>query len=217
MPDDFNDRFNAMAYYNHNGSSSTIWDFGDCTSGGRLMQTGTLFSSAWQHYVYTVDPASGMKVYKNGVLVLSQSSSSSLNNRNRDLWVGSGWDAANAQFRFRGSIDDLRLYDRELTPAEIQQLFGLENICSPSSVGLSSAAEVSFHVSQFPDKIEVQAPVACEFVLYDSSGKLISYVEKLSPGVPVTISTRGTSSQLAIYSFRKQGKSFSGKIMMQDF
>lgn len=43
IPDRFADRFNAMAYYSHNGVSSTIWDFGDCTSGGRLIFVGTTF------------------------------------------------------------------------------------------------------------------------------------------------------------------------------
>lgn len=170
MPDDFQDRFNAMAYYSHNGSSSTIWDFGNCTAGGRLMQTGTVFSSSWQHYVYTIHPNSGMKVYKNGVLNLSQLSSSSFVNRNRDLWIGGGWDAANAQFFFRGCIDDMRLYDRELTPAEVQQLHMLESYCIPTGIAQAQNQSAPIIVSQ-PGRLKVTTPAAGTFMLYDIRGR----------------------------------------------
>ena len=130
MPDQMNDRLNAMAYYNHNGAATTIWDFGDCYSGGRLMQPGITFSSSWQHWVYTVHPANGMKVYVNGILMYSQSASSALINRNRKLWIGGGEDASGAQFYFDGALDDLSLYETALTGQEVYQLFQMESVCS---------------------------------------------------------------------------------------
>jgi hypothetical protein len=100
-PDDFSDRFNAMAYYSHNGLCSTFWDYGDCTNGGRLQILGTTFNSAWEHYVYIANDEDGyMEVYKNGVLQSHLSSSSHLINRNRDLRIGGAIDVVGALFFF---------------------------------------------------------------------------------------------------------------------
>ena len=130
MPDNLNDRLNSMAYYDHNGNASTIWDFGDCYAGGRLMQPGASFSNTWQHWVFTIHPANGMKVFVNGVPTHSHSTSSFLNDRNRKLWIGGGEDASGAQFFFDGAIDDLRLYDRTLSITEVTQLHQMESLCS---------------------------------------------------------------------------------------
>lgn len=95
QPDDFNDRLNAMAYYSHNGQAATIWDFGDCAGGGRLFQTGMIFSNSWQHFVYTVKPNAGMKIYKNGILTYTLPTNSTVGDRMRDLWIGGGIDNKN--------------------------------------------------------------------------------------------------------------------------
>lgn len=130
MPDNLSDRLNAMAYYDHNGVASTVWDFGNCLSGGRLIQPSPSFSNTWQHWVYTVHPANGMKVYVNGVLAHSTSSSSSVIDRNRKLWIGGGEDASGAQFYFDGAIDDLQLYETELDYSQVYQVYLTETACS---------------------------------------------------------------------------------------
>jgi hypothetical protein len=213
MPDDFLDRFNAMAYYNHNGSSSTIWDFGNCTAGGRLMQAGTIFSSSCQHFVYTIHPNNGMKVYKDGVLNLSQLSSSSFVNRNRDLWIGGGWDAANAQFFFRGRIDDMRLYDRELTPAEVQQLYVMENYCTPTGLSQTQNPSGPVIVTQ-PGKLKIKTPSAGSFMLYDVQGNLLHKRTGLHSDDQFEINTSSWASQLVVYSFQQLGKMISGKLVV---
>ncbi|HKR05691.1 MAG TPA: LamG-like jellyroll fold domain-containing protein [Bacteroidia bacterium] len=129
-PDNFQDRFNAMAYYSHNGFCSTFWDYGDCTNGGRLQIIGTTFNFSWEHYVYIVNHTQNyMEVYKNGVLQYHLSSSSTLNNRNRELRIGGAFDSNTAPFFFDGRIDDMTIYDQVLSAQEIQTLFSQQIQC----------------------------------------------------------------------------------------
>lgn len=134
-PDDFSDRFGAAVHYNHVGTSSTFWDYGNAASGGRLQIIGTTFSSNWEHYIFIVNSSQNyMEVYKNNVLQLHQNSSSMLVNRNRDLRIGGAIDVNNAEFFFNGKIDDMRLYNRVLSSDEMETL-NEENIaCAATAV-----------------------------------------------------------------------------------
>ncbi|HMT28768.1 MAG TPA: LamG domain-containing protein [Bacteroidia bacterium] len=213
IPDDFTDRFNAMAFYSHNGVSSTIWDYGDCTAGGRLMQLGTVFSNVWQHYVYTINPATGMKVYKNGVLDLNQPSSSICVNRQRTLWIGGGFDAANAQFYFDGSIDDMRLYDRELTSAEVSTLFQLEHLCTPTALPEISASD--FEIKTVNNNLVVKVRdglSSSNFKIINTQGKLLYKKEKVRGGEEFEVSLSAFTRGMMIYSFEAGEDVVAGKI-----
>lgn len=153
MPDNLTDRLNAMAYYDHNGVASTVWDFGNCLAGGRLMHPSQPFSNAWQHWVFTTHPSNGMKVYVNGSLMHVSVNSSAITDKNRKLWIGGGEDASGAQFYFGGAIDDLKLFDRELTISEISQLHLEETSCYVLSSSAFSPNNFSFHFNSFTNTI----------------------------------------------------------------
>ena len=86
-------------------------------------------ANEWTHLVYTWD-ATTERIYKNGVLSDSRPRNFSYNPENAR--IGHGWwgDSANA---FPGMIDELQLYDRTLTDAEISRLFAANSsgVCRP--------------------------------------------------------------------------------------
>jgi hypothetical protein len=170
-PDDFYDRFNAMAYYSHNGFCSTFWDYGDCTNGGRLQVIGTTFNFSWEHYVYIVNHTQDyMEVYKNGTLQYHLSSSSTLIDRNRELRIGGAIDVNSAPFFFDGKIDDMTLYNEVLSAQEIQTLFSQQIQCL-NSVSISEN-NIDNNVNLFPtisndgkfhlNLGNIKAPVTCK-------------------------------------------------------
>ncbi|HEX5001670.1 MAG TPA: LamG domain-containing protein [Bacteroidia bacterium] len=213
QPDDFNDRFNAMAYYSHNGTSSTVWDFGNCVMGGRLMQVGTIFSPAWQHFVYTVNPVTGMKVYKDGVLVNTQSTSSPLVNRQKSLWIGGGIDINGALFYFDGIIDDMRIYDRELTPAEVQTLYGLELMCTPTAIADLPGKESPYSVKSVNGKLIITSrPFSdpANLQILSGDGRSIYLKESIKGGETITIPF--DHAGILLYTFSTAKQLFAGKI-----
>jgi Concanavalin A-like lectin/glucanases superfamily len=216
MPDNFNDRLNAMAYYSHNGISTTIWDYGNCTAGGRLLQLGTPFSNLWQHWVYTINPANGMRVYKNGNLYLNSSNSSAVINRQRYLWIGGGSDASGAPFYFDGKIDDMRLYDRELNAAEVQELYITEQICTPTALqaGLNTESPILVFVSGNKIKVRVKPGVDCgHFKLVNTEGKLLYELSTVKAGNEVEIEQNDNQKGLLLYSYSTSKGMKAGKLI----
>lgn len=217
QPDDFYDRFNAMAYYSHNGVSSTVWDYGNCTAGGRLMQIGTVFSPAWQHFVFTVEQGVGMKVYINGVLTNTLSTSSTITNRQRNLWIGGGWDAAGALFYFDGIIDDMRLYDRAVNGAEVQALHGLEQMCQPTALSIEEPDRGPFNIIVAHGQLHIDTESIREhgsLILYSVAGKEI-YRRDLRPGGE-SFETSVPFTGILLYSFRTATEFFTGKLAIPD-
>lgn len=95
-------------------------------------QLYTNYKDKWIHIASTYDSISGYsKMYFNGII------SDSLYTGNRpahassmNLYVGTGKAAQHPQM-FKGSIDDIRLYNRALSKSEIYQLY-MEGQCTSS-------------------------------------------------------------------------------------
>lgn len=79
-------------------------------------------TSNWHHLVVTVDTANNIRLYRDGELRNSQASSNAtIGNEAMDYYIGSN---------FKGYLDDLRVYKKALSPAEVQVLFELEGDCN---------------------------------------------------------------------------------------
>src|SRR6185436_15339523 len=79
--------------------------------------TAGLPVNTWTHLAATYDGAR-LQLYVNGALVASRAVSGSYEVNANPLWIG-----GNAVYgeHFQGRLDELRVYDRALTQAEIQQ------------------------------------------------------------------------------------------------
>jgi hypothetical protein len=79
----------------------------------------TVTLNTWEHYVAVYD-APNMIFYKNGVPVATNVySHAGALSVNHPLWIGRGVAGGN----FQGALDEIGIWTRALTPAEVQQLY----------------------------------------------------------------------------------------------
>ena len=90
-------------------------------SGGSLLRLtgGSVEKNQWIHVAGVYDGTT-MRIYKNGVEVAKKAKSGSLRTGSASVWVGD--NPPNAQRPFEGSIDDVQVYSRALSVAEVQGL-----------------------------------------------------------------------------------------------
>lgn len=109
-----------------------------------------VFDNKW-HFVVANFNNTSIDFYLDGVLSHSQPFSDKSLSNTRDMFIGTSWYG----YRFfKGSMDDIRIYNRPLTVAEIQQLFNEPNAaCVPATYnGNSGALQVpSIVVEGTPD------------------------------------------------------------------
>jgi hypothetical protein len=105
----------------NNNLEFIYWD----TSGiGIIFVSAAAVVSAgvWQHIAVTFD-GSRADLYVNNVLVASDTSiSGTLQNRSNNMRIGHGYYGSGSSYYFQGKIDDFRIYDRALSPAELLEL-----------------------------------------------------------------------------------------------
>ena len=86
-------------------------------SGPRVALAGTTLPyNQWSYLAITFDGAQ-VRTYVNGTLVNTQALSATITARGNPMNIGA--DASTAQF-YKGMLDDLRIYNRVLTQAQIQ-------------------------------------------------------------------------------------------------
>ena len=91
-------------------------------NGSDVISGGTLAANTWYHIVFTASSTAGKNIYLNGVLEAHNSNTNStLNNYSDDNRIGSSrWGSTT---NWEGKLDQLRLYNGVLTPAQISQLY----------------------------------------------------------------------------------------------
>lgn len=78
--------------------------------------TTNLTANQWEYISATYD-GSHLRMYRNGTLTASVAYSTPITVTTHSLYIGNYWAG---QFPFAGIMDDIRLYNRALSPAEIQ-------------------------------------------------------------------------------------------------
>ncbi|MCD4680793.1 MAG: LamG domain-containing protein, partial [Bacteroidales bacterium] len=120
LPEDVNDRLSIQVNYNHNGTPSFFWDFGDIMGSGRLGETNVPFVDQWEHYLFISSYSQdSMLAYRDGVLLKAAGHCSFLNDTARAFRIGCG----PYSLYWNGLIDDINIYNRAVTKDEIQALY----------------------------------------------------------------------------------------------
>jgi prepilin-type N-terminal cleavage/methylation domain-containing protein len=94
----------------------SVWKWG---GGVLISDPNPLSLNAWTHWAYTYDGATH-RLYRNGILV--SSSTAAPQSAAPSLLIVSGYNINSAE-KFLGSIDEVRLYNRALSDAEIKALY----------------------------------------------------------------------------------------------
>ncbi|MDD5275304.1 MAG: LamG domain-containing protein [Methylovulum sp.] len=109
----------------------------------------------WLHYVGIIDRSNHvMKIYLNGKLsTLLADQFSSFNSNTADLRIGSTEEINGAFAPFKGSLDDVRFYDRSLTETEIKELYTRVKPISGSVSGLQDYTATCTNITTGKSKI----------------------------------------------------------------
>ena len=86
-----------------------------------VVESNPLTVGDWVHLVVTYDPASGYTLYENGSSLDTSSMTETINVDNSQNNIGADDDSGTDRF-FDGALDDIRIYDRVLSPSEVSTL-----------------------------------------------------------------------------------------------
>jgi hypothetical protein len=119
LPDNPNDRFMGAVNYGHNGENAIFFDHGNIFTSGRVsLVPSPINTTTWEHYVFVVSKSGNyMKVYRDNVLVINQSTYSDLTTLSKKLYLG---------YQFSGAIDDVKIFNRALTATEVSTIYNTE-------------------------------------------------------------------------------------------
>ncbi|MEO6304663.1 MAG: LamG-like jellyroll fold domain-containing protein, partial [Bacteroidia bacterium] len=98
--------------------------------------------NTWQHVVFISNSTTGGSIYINGVLVATDPTLGTICNSTNSIYFGADYDG-NWNFihrYFNGKIDDIGIWNRVITPCEIQQLYTASaggTLNATSSAGVS--------------------------------------------------------------------------------
>lgn len=92
------------------------------SSSGITIGSPDLTDGGWHHAVGVID-ATGMELWLDGVLVGSAPKTSWTSSTAEPFVIGTNADADDSMFDFEGSLDEVAVYSRALTSAEIADLF----------------------------------------------------------------------------------------------
>jgi hypothetical protein len=138
----------------------------------------TLALEHWYHFAVTYNGAM-IRFYQDGAVVDSATFSQTLNQDTRPLRIGS--DTPGILEVFNGRLDDVRLYARALSPADIVELYG-----ATTSVPQSGLGVLALRIAPNPEpanaRIEFETPATgpASLEIYDVAGRR---VRLLSSGV----------------------------------
>ncbi|MFA5061909.1 MAG: LamG domain-containing protein [Patescibacteria group bacterium] len=101
------------------GWGGIYWDFGSTASGGRLsIAWDASWTNKWAFWTFTSQDGVGQKIFRNGIVIASDNDTAT-SSYGATFWIGDlpGYDS------WDGTLDDLRIYNRALSTAEVTQLY----------------------------------------------------------------------------------------------
>lgn len=156
VPDTEANRFGGYAEYT--SGPFLIWDYGDLLTTGRMITTQPGYDSNWHHYVFVVSKTKNVKdLYLDGALVMSSAYTMDYNDYGRQLYIGGylGWNGG--PLSWPGYIDDVSIYNRALTAAEVTKLYN-DSALVCSTEGIPSLSESGLKIFKSSEN-EIQIKV----------------------------------------------------------
>jgi hypothetical protein len=188
------------------GTTTLVFTTGEDTSGGTTLNSSTSIASitanVWQHVLATWDGSAGMShvhLYINGVQADGTGSSGTgpeQDDAGTPLTIGNRQvDSAKG---FTGAIDDVRVYNRVLSSAEIQTLADATSPSAPASLSASvaSSSQINLSWTASTDNVGVTG-----YLIERCSGSGCSNFVQVATSTTTTYSNTGLSSGTA-YSYR---------------
>ena len=114
---------NAYTLYSNNNNKLDLWLY----QGGwtKVTSTTTLTTNTWQHVTATYNGSSSGEIYLNGTSIKQSDVSGNIGISVYSLSIG---DKSSVGFSFKGSIDEVRIYNRALSAEEIRQRYVYSNL-----------------------------------------------------------------------------------------
>ena len=110
--------------YNYRLTYSTNQNFGFALGlGGTFTEIKSPNSydlNNWYHVVATYDTSAGQKLYVNGNLVASGTTTGTVTTNTGNLYVGSYYSTG---YKYSGRLDEFAIFDKVLTPTEVSYLY----------------------------------------------------------------------------------------------
>lgn len=106
-------------------------------------------TTIWNHLVGIYDNGDYL-LYKNGVLIDS-THYNVISSNNNTIIIGR---------RFAGAIDDVRFYDRKITPNEIGQLYTLQSSCAPTSIPDQQTLRINIYPNPVKQELTIDCPAS---------------------------------------------------------
>ncbi|AJM92200.1 LamG domain-containing protein [Nitrosopumilus piranensis] len=118
------DLLNVGWYVHTNDNDIVRFEIDDGSSNNHVISTTTITDDEWYHVTVTYDGSSnqsGMKIYINGSLDATGIGNTIVGFLNNNVVVIG--DDDNGSNRFKGDLDDIRIYDYALTSDQVQDLY----------------------------------------------------------------------------------------------
>ena len=137
--------------------------FNSCNNGFNTSASGKNSDGNWHQYVFTWNGSNSRKVYIDGSLVNSNSTSNVFRIQNTGLVLGRQFMDWAEGTTFTGSADELRLWSTELSSSEVQTLYNTESNAPPtlsSSVPADNATGIALDstiVLNFNENVDVES------------------------------------------------------------
>ncbi|HOL32815.1 MAG TPA: LamG domain-containing protein, partial [Anaerohalosphaeraceae bacterium] len=90
------------------------------SSSGLVTAAGAIALNEWQMFAVTADSFGHVKLFKNGQLIQTGSSAPSSVTRTRNFIGRSNWSA---DAYYQGALDDIRIYNYNLSDDAVMQLY----------------------------------------------------------------------------------------------
>ncbi|MCP3952632.1 MAG: LamG domain-containing protein, partial [Desulfobacterales bacterium] len=134
-------RSTALAYDPDGSLRAWVTEQGTGTRGASIDYSAELYNdNQWHHAAYTYDSVNGGKLYVDGVLKQTSTSSLTADIQDAETFVIGGYYPSSGH-EFRGLIDEVMVFHSELTAAEVVELYSLSRSACTGSCYTAPVAE----------------------------------------------------------------------------